>query len=77
MNDTLNREISSTLLKMRKSKGYSQQELADRLGIPRSTYATYEQGVRETSMEILMKVCDICGFDIAEVVEHLKRYAFK
>lgn len=77
MNDVLNREISNTLLKMRKEKGFSQQELSDRLGMPRSTYATYEQGVRETSMETLIKTCEICGFDIHDVVEHLKNFAFK
>lgn len=77
MNDTLNREISNLLLKMRKTRGLSQQGLADRLGINRSTYANYESGARETSIEILIKTCDICGFSAHDAVEHLKKYAFK
>ncbi len=41
------------------SKELKQEEVARLLGITRGCYAHYEQGVREPSLDLLKKICDV------------------
>lgn len=43
---------------LRKRKDLTQDELADILGVARTTYAMYEQGNREMDYELLIKLAD-------------------
>lgn len=47
------------LLELRKRKKWSMQETADRIGIAKSTYAGYESGYREPSLQALMQIADL------------------
>ncbi len=47
------------LAELRKSKNWSLQETADRLGIAKSTYAGYESGYREPSLKALSQIADL------------------
>lgn len=47
------------LLDLRKSKKWSMQETADQLGIAKSTYAGYESGYREPSLQALSQMADL------------------
>ncbi|KYC71666.1 helix-turn-helix transcriptional regulator [Heyndrickxia faecalis] len=47
---------------LRKQKGLSQYELADKLGYSRGQIANYEQGKREPDYETLQKIADF--FDV-------------
>ncbi|RBW69049.1 helix-turn-helix domain-containing protein [Bacillus taeanensis] len=49
------------LSQLRKNKGWSLQETADLLGIAKSTYAGYESGYRQPSLEALIKLADLLG----------------
>ena len=42
---------------LRKEKGVSQKIVAKELGITLSAYSNYEQGIREPSNEVLVKLC--------------------
>ena len=44
---------------MRTSHGYTQQQLADYLGISRPSYTLYESGKREPSKVSLVKLADL------------------
>lgn len=46
------------LQRLRKSRGYSQQQIADELGISRQTYSNYELGKREANYETLRRLAD-------------------
>jgi len=46
------------LKEVRESRGYTQDEIADFLGVSRPTYTRYEQGTRECSFETLSKLAD-------------------
>ena len=46
------------LKEARESKGYTQDQVADFLGVSRPTYTRYEQGTRECSHETLLKLAD-------------------
>ncbi len=60
---TQDETISKRLQFLRKSKGLSQKEVADYLGITRSGYANYEQGKRSVSFETALKLGEL--FDVS------------
>ena len=47
------------LRELRKQKGYSQQELADKINVTKQTISQYERGVREPDYDNLLALCDI------------------
>ena len=46
---------ASKMKQFRKGKGYTQQEMADALGVSLRCYRNYEQGLRSMPYEILSK----------------------
>lgn len=42
---------------IRKSKKLTQKEVAKNLGLTLSAYSNYEQGIREPSINIIIKIC--------------------
>jgi transcriptional regulator with XRE-family HTH domain len=50
--------LGERLSNLRKSKGLSQYELADRLGFSRGKLANYEQGSRQPDYGTLQKIAD-------------------
>ena len=51
----------------RKQRGYTQAELANKLGISRSTYANYESGNRSPDLEMLERISDILNCTLDEL----------
>ena len=49
--------MKNILKELRITNGLSQQKTADALGITRSAYSNYEQGIREPDLETLKKLC--------------------
>lgn len=56
-------KIGDKIKSFRKSLKLTQDEMAKKLSIPRSTYANYESNKREPNSEIIYKICNI--FDIS------------
>lgn len=56
-------KIGDRLAQLRKEKGYSMQEMANKLGIAKSTYAGYESNYREPSLDMVKKMSRI--FDVS------------
>lgn len=54
-------EIGKKLKVLRKSRGFTQQDLADRLNCRRSTISNYEIGRRSPSVHELQKISSILG----------------
>ena len=50
--------FSYNLTELRKSKKLTQAEMADILGVARTTYSSYEQGRRTPDVEIQNKIAD-------------------
>ena len=78
--------LSYNLRALRKKNGISQQELADTLGIPRTTLGDYERGKTEPNLALLIrlakmfdiKVDDLIKTDLRQVdLEHLKEKQLK
>lgn len=54
--------FSHNLTELRKNKKVTQAEMADILGVARTTYSSYEQGRRTPDAEIQKKIADF--FDV-------------
>jgi len=56
--------IGETIMQLRKQKRWSQQAVAARLGIAKSTYAGYESGYREPSLDVLRLLAELFGVSL-------------
>lgn len=54
-------EISTRLIHLRKEKGLTQKEIAEKLGIERTAYAKVEIGERRLSSEYCIALADLFG----------------
>ena len=54
---------------LREANGYTQEKMAEYLGVGRSAYANYEAGERETPLEVLQKAADLFGCELALLFE--------
>lgn len=61
--------IGKNLSKLRSANNLTQQQVADCLGITRSAYSNYEDGVREAPMDVLLKSADLFGTDVHLLLE--------
>lgn len=53
-----------SLKEIRKSCGYSQIEIAEKLGIPQQQYSRYETSVNRISLEMFLKFLSICNYEL-------------
>ena len=58
------------LVKFRKILKLKQSEVAEKLNIPRTTYAGYEQGLNRPNIDILIKLADLFNVSIDSLVGH-------
>lgn len=65
----MSKMIGKKLRKLRKSKDMSQQELAEKIKITRSTISNYELGIRTPHLKDLQKFCQLfnIGLDYFEI----------
>lgn len=53
---------------LRARLGYSQQRLADHLGMTRTRYSKYEYGLAEPSIEILLRIARYFGVSLDSLI---------
>lgn len=63
--------LSETLVYLRKRDDFTQESLADRMGVSRSLIAMYESGQREPSLENLEAIADTFNVSIDFLVGHV------
>lgn len=51
--------FTERLRELRIQNNYSQQDLADKMGVTKQTISQYERGVRKPDMDTLTALCDI------------------
>lgn len=61
-------EFAVIFKNLRKERGLTQQELADRLGTTKSTISMYERGERRPSFEIAEAITDFFGVDLSYLI---------
>ncbi len=52
------------LKEIRKSRGFSQQELASKLGITQQQYSRYETNTNKIPLETFLKIVNICQLEL-------------
>lgn len=55
--------LEKKLKELRTEKGWTLKHVATLLNVPLTTYANYEQGTREPSLEMLNSLCTV--FDVS------------
>lgn len=60
--------LPENLKNLRKQKGYSQEELADRLGVVRQTISKWEKGQSVPDSEMLMKLAEIFEVTVSQLL---------
>lgn len=61
--------IARNLRKLRDAARYTQEEVAAALGITRSAYSNYESGDREVPYDVIEKVSNLYGCEMALLFE--------
>ena len=61
--------ISSNIKKLRETARYTQDEVAQAIGITWSAYSNYESGDREVPYDVIEKASDFFGCDMAMLFE--------
>lgn len=61
-------EFNNKLYELRKQKGFSQEELANRLNVSRQTVSKWEVGDSTPDMEKLVAMSDLFGISLDELV---------
>ena len=64
--------LPSNLKKLRKDKGITQQELANKLGIKRSLIGSYEEGRAEPKLETMQNLALFYGLSIDDIINKCK-----
>ena len=62
-------EFNNKLYELRKQKGFSQEELANRLNVSRQTVSKWEVGESTPDMEKLIAISDLFGVSLDELVK--------
>lgn len=62
-------EINKKLKKARTSNGYTQGEMAKKLGLSNSAYSNYENGYSEPPVEVLSAFCTETGIELKDLLE--------
>ena len=61
--------IARNIKKLRETARYTQDEVAQALGVTRSAYSNYESGDREVPYDVIGKASDFFGCDMAVLFE--------
>ena len=61
--------IGENLKLLRKRKGISQEEIANDLGLTRSSYSGYENGVAEPNIETLIKISEYYDISLDKFIK--------
>ena len=61
-------QILKNILKIRTNKGFTQQNVAEYLGIEQGSYSLIEKGRRELSIERLLQIAIFLGVDVKDII---------
>lgn len=68
-----NKVLADNLRRMRKARGYSQEELERRSGISRNYISAIERGLRNVTLRTLKTLADALGMHAYELIRPWKK----
>ena len=69
--------VGEIITGLRLKRGYTQQEISDAIGIARQTYAGYERGYHEPSIESLIALAEIYGVSLDYITGKPRKFLLK
>lgn len=63
------KKIGERLRRLRVDSGWSQNSVADKLGLAPSTISMYENNQREPELDVLDRIADLYGVSVNDIVE--------
>ena len=60
----IRRRLAANIIRLRKERGWSQEELADRAGLHRTYISGVERGVRNPTIAVVAKIAAV--FEVSE-----------
>lgn len=67
-------DIAVVLKKIRQDAGYTQKEIAEKLGKKQQTIASWETGQSQPDVNTLFFICSVCGTTVDEAFGFNKKY---
>ncbi len=72
----IRRRLGLNIQRLRREKGWSQEELADRAGLHRTYISGVERGVRNPTITIVEKLAATLGVSIGEIAGYIDASQF-
>jgi transcriptional regulator with XRE-family HTH domain len=63
----MSKNYHSAIKQLRGQKGFSQSEIAQKMGMPRTSYVSFEQGKRDISLAEAAQLADIFGISLEDI----------
>jgi|LauGreDrversion4_2_1035121.scaffolds.fasta_scaffold1181667_2 transcriptional regulator with XRE-family HTH domain len=63
-------ELGKKLRTLRAEKGYTQEKIADMLGIPQATYSNLENNKGKVDLKLLEKIANVYEIDITDLLKN-------
>lgn len=77
-NDTImENSFSVYIKKLRNNKGFSQEDIAEQLGITLSAYSKIERGLTDPSFSRMKQIAQILNFDLSEILYRSEENSFE
>ena len=67
----MNKQIGNRIAELRNAKSFSQEQVAERIGISRQKYARIENGINSVTLEILVKLADVFDVTVKDITSVL------
>ena len=71
MSDDFDIRLGSILREEREKKGITLQQIADKIGVTKTTVSRWELGTRSMYASSLKDYCKACGIDINEIIRNV------
>ena len=69
-------QLSDVLKNIRDESGKTQQQMADRIGVTKRSYISYEKGDTKISLDNFFILAVYCQFDIVRMITLQPRFAY-
>lgn len=60
--------LGARIADLRQQAGFSQQQLADLIGLKQQTWATYESATRRLPSSLILPLCDVLNVSVEELL---------
>ena len=67
----MNEMLGSRIKALRSAKNFTQEQVADQIGVSRQKYARIESGINSVTLDILSKVAEVLGVTVVDITRVL------